>query len=92
MKGLFSKVMGVIAGVVALFGISVGYGTASVANAKASVTNVTASVPDISGKSALYLEHGKSIGSSIGTLICQDHESHASHVSHGSHHSHSSGY
>jgi len=45
MKGLFSKVMIVIAGVAAIFGIS--------------VANVTASAPDISGKSALYLEHGK---------------------------------
>jgi hypothetical protein len=77
MKGLFSKVMGVIVGVVALFGIS--------------IANVTASVPDISGKSALYLEHGKSIGSSIGTLTC-DHQSHWSHGSHVSHSSHSSGY
>ena len=33
MKGLFSKGMGVIAGLVALFGISVGNGTASVADA-----------------------------------------------------------
>jgi len=73
MKGLFSKVMGVIAGLVALSGIS--------------VATVTASVPDISDKSALYLEHGKSIGSSI---ICQ-HGSHASHSSHGSHQSHVSG-
>ena len=76
MKGLFSKVMGLIVGVVALFGIS--------------VANVKASVPDINGKSALYLEHGKSIGSSIGT-VC-DHESHWSHASHGSHDSHSSGF
>jgi len=69
MKGLFSRVMGVIVGLVALSGIS--------------VANVTASVPDISDKSAFYLEHGKSIGSSI---ICE----HGSHVSHGSHESHSS--
>lgn len=76
MRGLSSKVMGVIAGLVALSGIS--------------VANVTASVSDIGSKSPLYLEHGKSLGSSIGP-IC-DHESHASHASHGSHGSHSSGY
>ncbi len=76
MKGLFSKVMVFFAGAVALFGIS--------------VANVTASVPDISGKQALYLEHGKSIGSSIDTLSW--HTSHGSHGSHGSHVSHGSGY
>jgi hypothetical protein len=83
MKSLFSKVMGVIAGLVAFSGISV-------ANVTASIPNATASVTDISAKSPLYLEPGKSIGSSIGP-IC-DHESHASHASHASHSSHSSGY
>ena len=80
MKGLFSKIMGVIIGFVALFGIS--------------VANVTASVPDISSKSALYLEHGKSIGSSIDTFLSwhSSHASHGSHSSHGSHTSHSSGW
>ncbi|KIE18245.1 hypothetical protein DS62_12455 [Smithella sp. SC_K08D17] len=74
MKGLFSKVMIVIAGVAAIFGIS--------------VANVTASAPDISGKSALYLEHGKQISnSSIGSESW-----HSSHASHASHVSHSSGY
>jgi hypothetical protein len=76
MKGLFSKVMVVIAGAVAFFGIS--------------TANVTASVSDISGKSALYLEHGKQINSDI--INTSWHESHASHHSHHSHHSHSSGY
>ena len=76
MKGLFSKVMGVIAGIVALSGIS--------------AANITTSIPNISDKSPLYLEHGKSIASSMGP-IC-DHMSHASHSSHHSHHSHSSGY
>lgn len=75
MKGQFSKVMGVIVGLVALFGIS--------------VANVTASVPDISDKAALYLEHGKAIGNSIDTLNW--HTSHVSHGSHGSHVSHGSG-
>jgi hypothetical protein len=84
MKGLFRKVIGVIAGLVAFSGISV-------VNVTASVPNVTASLTDISRKSPLYLEHGKSIGSSMGTIIC-DHESHASHASHGSHRSHSSGW
>jgi hypothetical protein len=74
MKGLFSKVIGVIAGVVALFGIS--------------VANVKAALPDISHKTPLYLEHGKSIGDNIG--ITSDHESHVSHGSHGSHGSHRS--
>lgn len=76
MKGLFSKVIGTIAGVVALFGIS--------------VANVRAAVPDISDKTPLYLEHGKSVGNSIGTA--SDHESHWSHESHASHRSHSSGW
>jgi hypothetical protein len=76
MKGLFSKVLGVIVSAVALFSIS--------------VTNVKASTPDITGKSALYLEHGKSIASSIDTINW--HTSHASHESHESHVSHSSGY
>ena len=44
MRNIFSKAMGVIAGVVALFGVS--------------VTNVPASSPNITGKSAFYLEHG----------------------------------
>lgn len=74
MKSLFGKVMGVIAGIIALLGISVG--------------SVMASGVDISGKSPLFLEHGKSIGS--GT-ICE-HGSHVSHESHASHVSHSSGY
>ena len=77
MKGLFSKVVGVVAGLAALFGVS--------------VANVTAAVPDISAKSPLYLEHGKSMGSAASTIVC-DHDSHASHGSHGSHGSHSSGY
>ena len=76
MKGLFSKVMVVIAGAVALFGFS--------------VANVTASVSDISGKSALYLEHGKQISSVIANASW--HSSHASHESHASHASHGSGY
>lgn len=77
MKGLFSKAMVVIAGAAALFGFS--------------VANVKASVPDVSGKSALYLEHGKSIGSINALNVYSDHESHASHESHESHYSHISG-
>jgi hypothetical protein len=77
MKGLFGKVLGVTAGLAALFGVS--------------VTTVTASVPNVSSKSALYLEHGKSMGNSTNAIIC-DHESHESHASHASHASHSSGY
>jgi hypothetical protein len=79
MKGLFSKLIVVIAGAATFLGFS--------------VANVTAlaptSVPQITSKSALYLEHGKSIGSSI--VVC-DHESHYSHSSHESHRSHQSGY
>lgn len=79
MKGLFSRIMVGITGAVALFGIS--------------VANIKASVPDISSKSTLYLEHGKSIGSSIDTLSWHtSHASHESHASHASHVSHSSGY
>jgi hypothetical protein len=73
MKNLISKAMGVIAGLIALFGIS--------------AANVTAAVPDISSKSALYLEHGKYMGSSVDTV-----NGHHSHHSHESHTSHSSGY
>jgi hypothetical protein len=73
-KGLYSKVVIAAAGLVALFGISAG--------------NARASVPNVSGKTALYLVHGKSIGSNMGILVSQ----HESHVSHGSHVSHSSGY
>jgi hypothetical protein len=91
MKGLLIKVIGVIAGSLALFGISVANVKASVPDIRGiSVDNIRASVPDISGISALYLEHGKYIGSSIGTLSW--HVSHGSHESHGSHVSHSSGY
>jgi len=92
MKGIFSKVMGVIVSSIAFFGISVANVTASVPDISSgtSAANITASVPDISGISALYLEHGKYIGSSIGTLSW--HSSHASHASHASHVSHSSGY
>jgi hypothetical protein len=79
MKGLFGKVMGVVAGLIAIFGVS--------------VVSVSASVPNISGKSPLYLVHGKSINNSTG-IICEhwSHSSHASHASHASHSSHSSGY
>ena len=82
MKGLFSKVVVVAAGVAALLGIS--------------VNNVmaTTSAPNISDKSALYLEHGKSIGSSTSTVFNDhySHYSHESHESHSSHRSHYSGY
>jgi hypothetical protein len=83
MKGLFSKVMVVIASAAAFLGIS--------------AANVTASQPssvsEITGKSALYLEHGKSIGSSISIVNgFNDHYSHSSHESHASHRSHYSGY
>ncbi len=76
MKGLSSKLTGIIAGLVALFGIS--------------AANVAAAVPDIGAKSPLYLEHGKSIGSSMD--IISQHVSHSSHESHHSHYSHRSGY
>jgi len=75
MKGLFSKVMIVIAGAFAVLGVS--------------VANVPASVSDISSKSALYLEHGKALGSGMDTTNW--HSSHASHESHASHASHVSG-
>jgi len=84
MKGLFTKVMGVIAGLIAFSGISV-------ANVKASVPNAPASLSGLSEKPLLYLEHGKSLGGSIDTRISQ-HWSHSSHSSHASHSSHSSGY
>ena len=74
MKSLFSKAVVLIAGVAALFGISVN-------NVMAMTT-----APDISSKSALYLEQGKSIGNNINAY--NDHESHSSHESHESHHSH----
>jgi hypothetical protein len=76
MRGIFSKVTGVIVALIALTGIS--------------LVNVTPSTPDINGKSALFLEHGKYIGSSSGPISW--HTSHGSHGSHGSHSSHSSGY
>lgn len=76
MKGIFSKVLGVIAGGVALFGIS--------------ATNVPASTPNVNAKSALYLVHGKYIDNSADALNW--HYSHESHGSHESHASHSSGY
>jgi hypothetical protein len=85
MKGLFSKVMIVITGAIALFGIS--------------VANVKASLPDITSKSALYLEHGKQINSDMASMSWHSshvshgsHGSHGSHFSHESHASHSSGY
>ena len=74
MKSLLSKLVFLFAGAIAFFGIS--------------TANLTAAAfPDINSKSALYLEHGKSIGG-IGTDNW--HESHASHASHGSHASHAS--
>jgi hypothetical protein len=78
MKGLLSKVVVVVAGAAALFGIS--------ANNVIAMT----SAPDISSKSALYLEHGKSIGNSPLNGF-NDHYSHSSHESHSSHYSHYSG-
>ena len=79
MKGLFVKLMVVITGACALFGIS--------------VSNVKASVPDISSKSALYLEHGKQINNAMDIQVGHgSHVSHGSHGSHGSHVSHGSGY
>jgi hypothetical protein len=81
MKSLFSKVMVAVAGVAALFGISV--------NNVMAMTSapVPASVTEITSKSPLYLEHGKSMG---GINVFNDHESHSSHESHGSHGSHGS--
>lgn len=73
MKGILTKVIGVIAGAIALFGISIAAPASS----------------NITGKSPLFLEHGKTIGSN--TTI-DWHSSHASHESHESHASHSSGY
>lgn len=78
MKRLFVRVMGFVAGTVALFGIS--------------VANVTASTQNITEKSALYLEHGKSIAAGVDVLAGHgSHGSHGSHESHGSHVSHGSG-
>ena len=80
MKGFFSKLIVIIAGAATFLGFS--------------VANVTAlapkSVPQITRKSALCLEHGKSIDNSIGTT--NRHGSHSSHESHSSHRSHQSGY
>jgi hypothetical protein len=86
MKDLFSKVMVVLVGVAAFLGIS--------------AANVTASAPstvsEITGKSALYLEHGKSIAVDMtisnGFNDHYSHSSHESHESHSSHRSHYSGY
>ena len=81
MRNLLGKVIGVILGIIALFGIS--------------AVGVAASVPNnISSKTALYLEHGKSINNNVGTLNYQDDSNlnHVSHSSHASHSSHSSGY
>ena len=90
MKGLFSKVIVVIAGAAAFLGISATNIATSVA------ASAPKSVPEITGKSALYLEHGKSISGSMTTLNgFSDHESHfshSSHESHSSHRSHSSGW
>jgi hypothetical protein len=80
MKGLFSKLMVVLAGTMAIFGISAGKVNASVSS------------PDSSSKSALYLEHGKHIGGNSTIYDHDSHWSHSSHDSHASHYSHSSGY
>jgi hypothetical protein len=77
MKGLFSKAIIIIAGIGALLGVS--------------VADVRASVPDISEKSALFLEQWKSTDSSS-IAWHSSHESHGSHGSHGSHASHNSQY
>ena len=83
MKSFFSKLMLIVAGATAIFGISV-------ANAPASTP---VSVSEITSKSALYLEHGKSISDNIGaTNWHNSHASHESHASHASHASHRSGY
>jgi hypothetical protein len=83
MRGLFNKVVVVVAGAAAFLGISVANVTAS----------VPTSVPEITSKSALYLEHGKSINGNMNTLNgFSDHESHYSHSSHESHSSHRSHY
>jgi len=82
MKGVFSKVGIIIAGLVAIFGISAG-------NAKVSVL-------DLSNKAPLYLEHSKAIDSDHGVLAWHSshvsHQSHWSHSSHQSHASHQSGW
>jgi hypothetical protein len=83
MKDLYSKVIVVLVGVAAFLGIS--------------ASNLMASAPstvsEITGKSALYLEHGKSMA--VDMTISNgfnDHYSHSSHESHSSHRSHYSGY
>lgn len=78
MKSLFGKIAVVIAGAVALLGFSGTQATVSSASS------------GISGKSALYLEHGKYMGNNI--AIESWHTSHSSHSSHVSHVSHSSGW
>ena len=77
MKGLFGKLILFIAGLAAVVGFS--------------VNNATASVPDISNKSALYLEHGKQIVHDSQNWH-SSHASHSSHMSHESHRSHQSGW
>ena len=81
MKSLFSKLILLVAGVAAFLGISV-------ANVAASAP--ASSVTEITGKSVLYLEHGKQINH--GVVNENWHESHYSHYSHESHESHSSHY
>ena len=86
MKDLFSKTIVLITGVAAFFGISL-------ATASASTIPPTSKL-EISGKSVLYLEHGKYINNDNLTSISwhESHQSHESHRSHYSHYSHRSGY
>jgi hypothetical protein len=77
MRVLFKKLVVVLAGVIALFGIS--------------VSSATASVAAVNKDTPFYLENGSySTGSSVD--IANWHSSHVSHGSHVSHHSHYSGY
>lgn len=69
MRSLIGRISFVFASLIALLGISAG--------------NLMASPSDVSGKTPLYLEHGKQTTRGI----VYDHESHHSHHSHHSHYS-----
>ena len=88
MKSLFSKVIAIVAGATAFLGISVN----NVMAMASPPSSQPASITEITSKSPLYLEHGKSI---VGNMLAYDdggHSSHSSHESHSSHASHASHY
>ncbi len=82
MKGILKNTLAVLAGVVAIFGLTLPNAAAHTKEiTKQEGTKITATSP-------LYLDHAVKIFGDAQNPVLSQHESHYSHSSHESHHSH----